>query len=579
MHPALGFDALSRLPLAYKKVATSAARGDYKDLQRLATFIQRSSETHAISTLPAFYANLDPSSIPSGAQLETSLSGPLRASIGRAIIALQNLQILLCLRSFPPDASLELWPRVWAWLDFLHLYKHCIDGADTLIDVKTYIIWASLLMNLQDYTLTGLIAHHPGVQAVVTRAWILTVDVPDRDRDEVFAKAQFMLLLDPKNPVSLAEILEEAGGTFDHLAALVVRHLKQVIPRRTETVSFWSAVITFLDDMEYKSVPFKDALLANGAVSVLVKTILSSTNMAIPPTMLPHLRRSLLTILQRLLHHPPGYTAMSEALDAGLLRVIATCGVDPEAKDLLNVVSPSMVYYSVISRMEQSIRDVETLSANMSFRNSTIYPAWREFRTLCEQRLSTLKYFHSKPRASLKACDNLDCEAPIGPKSQFKRCSLCQTAHYCSSACQTLDWKHGGHRDICQNLRSVRFREPSLSSRERGFFRVLLYEQYQKSRPELLRQQSSVSRSRPGIELYTSFDYTASHGDATVKLGSVLDAQRRTPTRDWAALWNYYATRMKRCQGTLELHLLKVMEGQQLRMRLFPVRTVGGQSA
>ncbi|KAJ7715864.1 hypothetical protein B0H14DRAFT_3522508 [Mycena olivaceomarginata] len=561
-----------------QRVATSAARGDGRDLQRLETFIRTSSETQAIAALPAFYANLDPSSIPSVAQLETSLP-PLLISIGKAVIALKNLGILTSLRSFPPDALLELWPRVWAWVEFLHNNRHYVhNGADISIDVKTYITWCLLLMNLQAHTPTHLLmVHHPGIQAVVTRAWILTVDVADQERDEVFAKAQFMFLLDPKNPVNLDQILDEVGGTFDDLAALAVRHLRKVIPRRAETTTFWSAIGTFLDDMEHKSVPFKDALLANGAVVALVNTI-RGMNVDIHPIM-PPMRSALLTILQRLLNYPPGYTAISEALDAGLLHVIAICGADPAVKNLLDVVSPSMVYYPVISHMEHCIRDVEALTAKICFRKASIYPAWKEFYALYERRLSTLKYFHSKPRVSLKACENLDCKTPIGPKSQFKRCSSCQTAHYCSSTCQTLDWKHGGHREICENLRSIRFCEPPLGARERGFLRVLLHEQYQKARPELLRQQSSASRSRPGVGLYTSFDYTAPQGDVTIKLRSILNAQRHAPTPDWAALWNYYTARLQRSQGTLELHLLEVMEGQQPRMRLFPMRMLGAQFA
>ncbi|KAJ7749787.1 hypothetical protein DFH07DRAFT_775286 [Mycena maculata] len=109
------------------------------------------------------------------------------------------------------------------------------------------------------------------------------LQVPDRDRDKVFENAQYMRLLHPADPASLAEI---------------------VIPRRAETVSFWSTIPTFFYETEYKSVPFKNVLLAKGAIAVLVKTILGM-NVALYYTM-PHLL----------------YTAMSEALGAGLLRVI-----------------------------------------------------------------------------------------------------------------------------------------------------------------------------------------------------------------------------------------------------------------
>ncbi|KAJ1455549.1 hypothetical protein M885DRAFT_565118, partial [Pelagophyceae sp. CCMP2097] len=39
------------------------------------------------------------------------------------------------------------------------------------------------------------------------------------------------------------------------------------------------------------------------------------------------------------------------------------------------------------------------------------------------------------------------CAAPDG-----KHCVKCKSRHYCSKACQLVDWKKGGHKEQCKQL-------------------------------------------------------------------------------------------------------------------------------
>eukprot|EP00966_Prymnesium_polylepis_P313408 7242192-Prymnesium_polylepis.1 len=37
----------------------------------------------------------------------------------------------------------------------------------------------------------------------------------------------------------------------------------------------------------------------------------------------------------------------------------------------------------------------------------------------------------------------------------FEVCARCRLARYCSKACQTYDWKHGGHKHECRMAQPV----------------------------------------------------------------------------------------------------------------------------
>ncbi|KAJ7624119.1 hypothetical protein DFH06DRAFT_757165 [Mycena polygramma] len=551
-------------------MATSAAKGDLKELRRLTAFVRFRPENEAILAFPAFFVNLDPSGIPSVAELDVETSAPF-PSVERAVVALSAMPLITVKTTFPRDAYGDIWPRVWAWLEFLHSYRDHIPGMPTL-DGRSYVTWCLLIKTLSLHKpIADLIARQRGVSAFVTRAWIMTVDAPAADREDLQAYADCLMLLHPGDPANFSEILEEAGGTLDSLANLTVRHLASVIPGKAEVLPFVTAVVTFLDDAEDTAGPFNDALLANGVITALVKVFFVADLVGSVYYNLDAMRFGLLRLIKRRLLSPPGYLAMSEALDAGLLRVILLCYKDAMTKDILDLLPNSLVYYSVASRMGQCLRDVTTQAANLDFRQSTLYPVWMNLINVFERRLRVLNSFTST--RSLKACDNMDCPGKIRPKTQFHRCGGCQSVYYCASECQSSDWKSGGHREICPHLASLRKREPPLSVRERSYMRAVLHDDHHNSYRQVLPHLMDATRTYPGIRFFTLFDYTNPSGLPEI-LPKATTIEFPDATPDWKAVWNHYAARVGRSRATLELHLMAVMEGSIRRMRLYPMRSV-----
>ncbi|KAJ7744731.1 hypothetical protein DFH07DRAFT_977990 [Mycena maculata] len=191
-----------------------------------------------------------------------------------------------------------------------------------------------------------------------------------------------------------------------------------------------------------------------------------------------------------------------------------------------------------------------------------------------EERLEVLDLFQSRTYLSYKACDNLDCSTNLGHKSHFKRCSSCERAYYCSFRCQTVDWKQGGHREICQHLRSIRLREPPLSPRETSFLRLVMDRTYERTRVKTVwGQQIMFMIENPGVPFYTSFDLSKGT-DVVITVQAVPTlAGGDEQSRNWAVLWKVYAARLARSAGKMDLHLLVVGEGKGVRMRLMAMRS------
>ncbi|KAJ7495031.1 hypothetical protein FB451DRAFT_1387125 [Mycena latifolia] len=183
-----------------------------------------------------------------------------------------------------------------------------------------------------------------------------------------------------------------------------------------------------------------------------------------------------LALLARLLSTPPGYDELPTAIREGLLRTTVLCGTrgidasfTPYFPILLGTVLPtSLVYYAVLAEIEKALLRVADITSTNDFRRSSMFTEWQKFTEL----------------APLKACDNIRCHEIRG-KDMFRRCAECANAYYCSAACRSFDWRHGGHWALCESyLLSCLGKHDSMPPRDRAFLRALLHHDYEASKAE-----------------------------------------------------------------------------------------------
>ncbi|KAJ7081146.1 hypothetical protein B0H15DRAFT_996244 [Mycena belliarum] len=565
--------------------------------------------------LPALFENLDPRLIPTLAELDTATRPQ---SIQRAVMAIDGLACITGPATFPGDASLQVFHCLWPWVEFLHLHPSYLPGTTDLL--KAYLSYSSVLGHLQRHGPTAqMMSKQGGVQAIYTRTWILMLDVPEEQREETCAEGncKFLLHLNPTHPDNFREMVEEAGG-MGSLAAIVVKHLSRSVPRSPPTVFFFSFASNIL---EHEG-PFHSALQSAGIVTALIKALLSLAN-SISHSLIPGLRTGFLLVIRHELGTAPGYLWMVEALDAGLLHVSPM------------LLLGALIYPSVIVRSEPWFGYVRELARDPAFRRSSLGPKWRALVLILAERRIFLRAFDShvhrasklcdiprcetsitterefmrcsscqvvyycsaacqnmhwkaghrsqcaplratRTRVSLKSCDNIECEKEIGPKDEFARCSSCHSVCYCSTACQTMDWRTGGHREICDTHRSTRLREPPLSPRERAFLCALLRYEYSVAKTKILTQQIEYMTLMPGAAFYTQFDYTSDSGNATITVHPIphsaqnisQDHRHGPQERDLVLLLKDAGLRASRSGGKMEVHLLVVSESLNTRKRM-----------
>ncbi|KAJ7439148.1 hypothetical protein B0H11DRAFT_1934742 [Mycena galericulata] len=545
----------SQCPFCGQTLAISAAQGSLQDLGNLIRQLGKLSAPQIPLILPALYANLDPVGLPSAAQLDGS---KWPASVSAALMAFDGLDFVLRSASFPSEVSSHLWRRVWPWIEFLHLYRDCMpDGESAMIDSGMYLRFSSILRRLHDHSPTGqFIDKQPGVQAVYTRTWILTLDLPQTSRDPIFIDPHLMVLLDGSIPSNFREIVDEAGGTVGDLAALVVKHIVLASPRCPVNYLFLGGAMRFLETVNEELDQFGEALLAKGIIPALTNAVfqLHGANERI---LIPSLRASCLAFIKRCLFISPGYTWMAEALDAGLLRLLVLCGwsaasephISPLLQQILAQLTRCMVYYRVVSRMRVHFPAAEELASAPVFMRSSIYPAWKTLTKICDERLKILTDFEARATPSRKACNNLE-RAVIGK---------------CASICGPF---------TCVNRSQPR--EPPFSARERSFLRMVLHHTYRETRSQILGQQLRFVFEYPNTPFQTCFDYTGDSPVITVQpvpaSGSAI-SDDPAESRDWEVLWADSLRRAVGSLGTLELQLVVVAEGNKLRPRLFFMRS------
>jgi hypothetical protein len=90
--------------------------------------------------------------------------------------------------------------------------------------------------------------------------------------------------------------------------------------------------------------------------------------------------------------------------------------------------------------------DYTLINRNDAEQGNIRYASIRDLRTS-----TTLHFPHSTPTAIMpKSC--IVCSAVASPEIMLQYCAACQSALYCSRACQRIDWKKKQHKQICKRL-------------------------------------------------------------------------------------------------------------------------------
>ncbi|KAJ7086339.1 hypothetical protein B0H15DRAFT_345770 [Mycena belliarum] len=568
-HRSLELGNISRLPENYRQLANTAVHGTLRDLQ---DFVDLCGQNRAFSRptlfLPVFFAILDPATIPSFQQIDSSPPGTLDPLLRRVILSMKALVSGRKAFGLPEEASVDIWQRAWKWMSFMDTYKDSLPAASAK---STYAVYMSTILDLQSHGGTkAMIDATPGLRVVVTRAWATFLRFPDCISEPGFHDVCRFIVHDLKasQPRILQEVIEGSGGSVSDLAVMLIKHLHLVVlsgqPPSEMPRLFLAGVIGVLDDAD-RDVSLKNALLSAGIVKA-VMTVVSYSEGTTTPNMLGVLN-DCFTLLSRIFTSFPAAMCIPDALRSGILRIVCQCaiahsthaGLRAHMQSLLcEVLPPAMVYHSVLKCMEDALRDAQKQSEDVRFKRSAQWEDWNKLVRLAEARVKVAVAYDWGQYPSERGCENPVCTKII-EKRDLKRCAACRRLIYCSDECQRSHWRVGGHRAQCARLRASRISKPEqLTTRDRSFMRALTHHDYNMNMANVLLAIVQLNYELPNEPYYLLYDYTA--GDVTIEVLPISEVEVPPTPSDFQVQWLDHIARAARSDGRMEVAIIRYVQ-------------------
>ncbi|KAJ7448794.1 hypothetical protein FB451DRAFT_1411220 [Mycena latifolia] len=512
------------------------------------------SKSQKLFFLPVYFVNLDPADIPTSAQLD-SMQPETRTCLARAMVALDGI---FNIREPPIEVGPTVWPRFWAWTYFMATHWDHMPPSELFPEDTFYIEFLRYAGIFHDHSPTyDLMEATPGFRIMLAKVWARVPRLTKSLYFEIVLNdlSGFLIHCGAATPAHLAEILEGSEGTIDDLAQLIVKCMNLMVRRKAMLphgdAYYIRALLAFVESAdilsgeEAKIRPrplgaLSRTLLRHEFVEALIRAMQFLTTTSSPGT--GTALRSCFRILRRIVETFRGHIWLEGAVTAGLLRVI---------------LEPALA--------EISTDDLE---------DTEIFDDWTDFEALGYDRCDILNGLDSTEDTPLKACDNTKC-GRILPKSEFKRCAGCKSAYYCARYCQTADWKAGRHRKACLTEQLLTLTESAVAGslfHEREFLRWLIQHDYEEDRVFICAEQVKCMATNPGDgPLVTLFDYTVNPTKISVQ--SVATSPVAAVLQKAGTEWTDILARIAASDGRMQLHIMRVLQGNNTRYWVVPLRT------
>ncbi|KAJ7732600.1 hypothetical protein DFH07DRAFT_990747 [Mycena maculata] len=513
-----------------QKRAKSAANGSWEDLKSVCSLIPNMAQD-AVLFLPLLFVHLHPAGIPSPQELDaisgTVKSHPKLHRVLAATVALGAFSRLLEMHAVPVDSYLDLWPRIYPWILFVHTYWDAIPPQFVVLGSKqAYSVFSTIIIQINQHPDTSpLVRAAPGLHFITANWWATILrndgvivhegDVTESDGWGELDKLLSFIGLDIEVARNFDEVVDGVGG-IRHLASLLLKHIDMALA--SPPSNFRTGVIVVAFKAAYERIdgdgPFSTALLSRGGISTIIGALsaLNTWNVradSIKPWALMILRDSFQSLKSD--------RYITKALRAGLLPAIISVAIATQQTrldgfndcnallvQLLEQILPaSLVYYRVVRQIKFSLPTALVLASAPDFTLCAILPSWQRFEYLVTHRIAALDHFESPAWVCFKACENLRC-MKIAKKSDLEKCSRCGVPYYCSQPCQKVDWKWS-HRNVCRKPSQQNF-----STREKSFIRSLMeynFRFFPKLREDMLLRQLTFMYTHPGVAFVTVFDH------------------------------------------------------------------------
>ncbi|KAJ7633855.1 hypothetical protein DFH06DRAFT_686498 [Mycena polygramma] len=470
MHDSLDLRNLSNINSTKTRgVANAVAAGSENDLDVLCELITTIPRAEAALFLPALFVNVDSARIPDPNTLDFLLSASSHIpSIYLGFKSIHAISHLAAMYLVPVAVSQDLWPRIWNWIDFLH---SCWDSIPMMVQFcqeKVILVHSILILALdKDHETSKTMRSTPGVRRLAAAAWKSMVggDPGPRDHATLSRIGGILSIVSDSSQVesNFDEVVDGVGGNITDLASTMVRHLSRahINPNPASIYALVRGCLSFLRINSESRCRLKVALKSEGFTSTLITAIFKLHGIPAVGAM-----ELCLLELTRALDSP---SDIALAIEAGLLQLVITIAASMTATDkdanlrqiyllieqmLETQLRLPLLRYEVLSKLASSFEEILEFAERSTIHTSAFQGQWQDLHSSIRKPLTLFMSWAAQGKPSFTGCDNIAC-GKIGLKHNFKCCSNCQSATYCSEDCQSADWR-AEHRGMCQRLRSAR---------------------------------------------------------------------------------------------------------------------------
>ncbi|KAJ7221500.1 hypothetical protein GGX14DRAFT_558992 [Mycena pura] len=585
MHPIWDRRNIARMHDAIRPFAEDAAAGSFIALSGLCDTIPKLPDCQAVLIFPCLFLNLDVSGIPEPSLLDQPpLTLKVLSSIKCAYCALVGLKDLMGRsRMLPVDATPDLWPRVSKWVIFFYTFCEALHDFRPVDPAAVRLMLTVLLAALGVHEQTHeLMCSTPGVHRMFAENWKATLQDDDLWQKEVFDSVTDFLnvLVDIKgNPDRFLEVIEGLGGSLDDLVTAVAAQFLRACahPNYAGMDAFLGLCMQFMMDANNGVL---DAALRSSQFSRAIITTLTTLHSAAAA------KKSLevcLFYVALIVAQPPGYPYIARALKFGLLRVIVVYAASADnnvgktnqkiAEILQHLLRAALVSYRVVRQLREVFQAAVDLAIELHLDKTQFAELWNGFSASVQDRLGVLNSWEAKGRPSYKACSNLKCHE-TGPRAKFKCCSRCTRADYCSTKCQSIDWRDG-HRSICESLRlaKLQFPEKNFTTREKNFLRAILTHDFLRSMKTICFRQIDFMHANPKKPSFLVFVYDE-FGETDA---NVYPEENASDADEKELHLRTGLAQVARSGRRLEMHAVMLYQGRASRRVVIPMHTTSSK--
>ncbi|RDB24200.1 hypothetical protein Hypma_008655 [Hypsizygus marmoreus] len=494
----------------------------------------------------------DPLRIPGGGG---SIEDTPHPKFWAAIHGVQILNIILTRFPEPPapmepdqkrahglfcDIIMKQWENIWKWVSFGS--RRCLQQKEHPLSKETQVLLvANLIQFIHACFWQG--AGNPLHDALMEKEWGPLVDLwyvqachPYLDEDLRGTTTQILeewITLDRQDKEECWKlIMARLGEPPEELASIMItrflRLLRKAIIFSEGTRPPIVPHITFMIELS-------DAQSVRSLLSSLHSTyfftrslVHFSYEMAFLPSNLRadpwriRIREMMCLYLHETFELSEGITWVRRSLEAGLLLgILRSAPQDPKEDvtqlcNLINVVCRYLVYVSVLRPVMRTINklDLDHMERDIA-KEGPFWEAWTKLKEVTDERLLVAGSRISK-RCSYDECDRMDI------MGDFKRCSGCEDATYCSPICQKLDWTDKRHRTYCKKTQTSH-REGKgveLSQEDYAFCKLVFVDDVRRMDDEIGQLWKRPKKpTHPAVEIdYTKFPPKRSFKDIPDKI-------------------------------------------------------------